>query len=200
MKTKIASGRGGTEGRILEAAAGLFARFGYNGVSAREIASAAGVNEVTIYRYYACKRDLYLAALDSELRQVSLRDDLVARISEASNGHEVLIRAFELITATLMDRPEFVRLLQYATLELNEDIDPFLRRYLGELIEVIASYLEPWIVNGQLHCTNAKLLTLTLIAIVLSHTAFHRVLPGNPPELEAMFRDYAEICAVQNMN
>jgi AcrR family transcriptional regulator len=195
MTIKFAPRRSGTEERILVAAAGLFARFGYNGISTREIASAAGVNEVTIYRYYSCKRDLYLAALDSELRQVSLRDDLLARVAEAQDGQKVLVRTFELIDATLRDRPEFVRLLQYSALELNEDIDPLLRRHLGELIEVISSYLEPWVNNGQLHCASAKLLTLTLISIVLSRTVLHRVLSGCVPELEAMFSAYAELCA-----
>ncbi len=49
--------------------------FGYNGVSTRDIAAGAGVNEVTIYRHYPRKRDLYVAVLDAELQQVKLRGD-----------------------------------------------------------------------------------------------------------------------------
>ena len=52
-------------------AAGMFANFGYNGVSTRDIAAGAGVNEVTIYRHYPRKRDLYVAVLDAELQEVS---------------------------------------------------------------------------------------------------------------------------------
>ena len=37
----------------------MFANFGYNGVSTRDIANGAGVNEVTIYRHFPRKRDLY---------------------------------------------------------------------------------------------------------------------------------------------
>ena len=44
----------------------MFASFGYNGVSTREIATGAGINEVTIYRHYPRKRDLYVAVLDAE--------------------------------------------------------------------------------------------------------------------------------------
>ena len=61
--------------RILATAAGLFARHGYNGTSTREIAAQADVNEVTIYRYFRRKRDLYCAALESELAKVKLRGD-----------------------------------------------------------------------------------------------------------------------------
>ncbi|MGA8628913.1 MAG: helix-turn-helix domain-containing protein, partial [Terracidiphilus sp.] len=61
-------GKGDAESRILASAAEMFARFGYNGVSTRDIASSAGVNEVTIYRHYPRKRDLYFAVLDTELQ------------------------------------------------------------------------------------------------------------------------------------
>ena len=72
-------GKGQAEARILSSAAGMFANFGYNGVSTRDIASSAGVNEVTIYRHFPRKRDLYVAVLDAELQQVKLRGDLLAR-------------------------------------------------------------------------------------------------------------------------
>jgi AcrR family transcriptional regulator len=69
-------GKPATDERILAAAASLFSKLGYNGVSTRDIASAASVNEVTVYRHYPRKRDLYTAVLDAELRRVSLRGEL----------------------------------------------------------------------------------------------------------------------------
>jgi AcrR family transcriptional regulator len=66
-------GRGAGE-RILTTATELFARFGYNGVSTRDVASAAQVNEVTVYRHFPHKHDLYLAVLESELQQLRWAD------------------------------------------------------------------------------------------------------------------------------
>src|SRR5580698_6144119 len=140
-------GRGAGE-RILSTATELFARFGYNGVSTRDVASAAQVNEVTVYRHYPRKHDLYLAVLESELQQLRFRGDLLARIAEAPDGRTALVRAFELLTKTLMHRPEILRLLQYSALEMNESFDPLVRKHLGELIEVVSRYLEPWVENG----------------------------------------------------
>jgi len=74
MKAVSSNEKTGTDVRILSTAAVRFAQFGYNGVSTREIASDAGVNEVTIYRHYPNKRNLYLAVLDSELAKVNLRE------------------------------------------------------------------------------------------------------------------------------
>jgi AcrR family transcriptional regulator len=183
-------GRGAGE-RILTTATELFARFGYNGVSTRDVASAAQVNEVTVYRHYPRKHDLYLAVLEAELQQLRFRGDLLAGIADAPDGRTALTRAFELLTKTLMHRPEILRLLQYSALELNENFDPLLRKHLGELIEVVSRYLEPWIENGELRCTNAKTVILTLVGIVISHNSLQRVFLGKELGPERMFEAYA---------
>ncbi len=188
-------GRGAGE-RILATATELFARFGYNGVSTRDVASAAQVNEVTVYRHYPRKHDLYLAVLEAELQQLRFRGDLLAKLAEASDGRMALVRAFELLTKTLMHKPEILRLLQYSALELNEDFDPLVRRHLGELIEVVARYLEPWIENGELRCTNAKTVILTLVGIVLSHSSLQRVFLGKELGPERMFEAYASFAFI----
>jgi AcrR family transcriptional regulator len=182
------------QSRILASAAERFASFGYNGVSTRDIASAAGVNEVTIYRHYPRKRDLYVAVLDAELQQVKLSGDLLAGIAEAGDARTAVARTFDLIATTMLERPELLRLVQYSTLELSDDIDPLLRRYLGQLVEVIARYLDPWVSRGDLRCS-AKALVLSFIAIILSHRSLHRVFSGDGSGPELMFKAYAEFAA-----
>ena len=189
-------GRGAGE-RILATATELFARFGYNGVSTRDVASAAHVNEVTVYRHYPRKHDLYLAVLESELQQLRFRGDLLARIAEAADGRAALSCAFDLLTKTLMHRPEILRLLQYSARELNETFDPLVRKHLGELIEVVARYLEPWIKNGELRCTNAKTVILTLVGIVISHNSLQRVFLGKELSSERMFEAYASFAFLE---
>ena len=177
--------------RILSTATDLFSRFGYNGVSTRDIASAAQVNEVTVYRHYPRKHDLYVAVLESELQQVYFRGDLLALIAEASDCRTVLERTFELLAKTLMHKPEILRLLQYSALDLNENFDPLVRRHLGELVEVLARYIEPWIKRGELRCTNAKTVILTLIGILISHNSLQRVFVGEALSPDGMFEAYA---------
>jgi len=138
------SGPGAGE-RILTTATQLFARFGYNGVSTRDVAAAAEVNEVTVYRHYRRKPNLYLAVLESELRSIHFRGDLLARIAAAGNGRDALACTFDLVADTLLERPETLRLLQFNSLEMNEAFNPLVRQHLGELVEVVARYLAPWI-------------------------------------------------------
>jgi len=189
------SAKGGAEARILASAAERFASFGYNGVSTRDIALGAGVNEVTIYRHYPRKRDLYVAVLDSELQQVRLSGDLLTAIAEAGDARTAVARTFELIAATMMQRPELVRLVLFSALELSEDIDPLLRRHLGQLVEVIARYLQPWVERGELRGASAKSFVLSLIAIILSHGSLQRLFSGDSAGPEAMFKAYAEFSA-----
>lgn len=49
--------------QILDAAIRVFARQGYAGTGTADIAREASIGEPTIYRYYANKRDLYVAAI-----------------------------------------------------------------------------------------------------------------------------------------
>ncbi|HEV2215392.1 MAG TPA: helix-turn-helix domain-containing protein, partial [Terracidiphilus sp.] len=95
--TANGTARVGAEERILAQAASLFSQFGYNGVSTREIAAAADVNEVTIYRHFPRKRDLYRAVLGRELQQVHVRGDLLTRLAGAENGRQALECTFELL-------------------------------------------------------------------------------------------------------
>lgn len=176
--------------RILTSATQLFAQFGYKGVSTREIASAAQVNEVTLFRHYPRKHDLYLAVMESGLQEVQLRGDLLARIAEAGDGRTALVRTFELISKTLMRKPEIFRLLQFSVLELSGDFDPLVRRHLGELLEVIARYLEPWISNGELRCTNGRTVVIALIAIAMGYGSVQRALLVEGIGSDAIF----EVC------
>jgi len=90
-----------------------------------------------------------------------------------------------------MHKPEILRLLQYSALELNENFDPLVRRHLGELVEVLARYLEPWVKRGELRCTNAKTVILTLIGILISHNSLQRVFLGEGLSPDRMFEAYA---------
>lgn len=191
--------RGGTEERILTTAASLFSQFGYNGVSTREIAASAEVNEVTIYRHFPRKRDLYLAVLSRELQRVHLRGDLLTGLAEAKSGQVALACTFELISNALLQQPQLLRLLGFSVLELSEDLDPLLRKHLGEMVEVVSRYLEPWVKGGEFRCANAKTLVLTLIAIVLSRGPLRRVFTGDDADPDSLFDAYSEFCLVGPM-
>lgn len=59
-----------TSRAILDAAADLFARRGYDGVSVREIAQGAGIRESSVYNHFSSKADILSALYDEFIRLV----------------------------------------------------------------------------------------------------------------------------------
>jgi AcrR family transcriptional regulator len=159
-----------TTERILSSASSLFAQNGYKGVSTREIAEAADVNEITIYRHYPRKRDLYLAVLDAELGKISLKGDFLSSIATAPDTGSLLRRTFQAIESSFAHKPEIVRLLHHIALDLDSDLELLLRRHLSDLIDVIALYVDQWAGGGSFLAGKSKPLVLAMIAIALNQS------------------------------
>jgi len=64
--------------RILEAATRLFSEKGYNGVSTKEIASEAGVNEITIFRNFGTKAKL----LQAVIRDFAVEGNIIEKVAD----------------------------------------------------------------------------------------------------------------------
>src|SRR5262245_14394591 len=73
---------------ILRAAAPIIARSGLRGTSVRDIASAAGVSEALLYKYFPSKQALYDEAADAA--RVSSRFT-IARFSTLTPGNESFV-------------------------------------------------------------------------------------------------------------
>ncbi|HHU06103.1 MAG TPA: TetR/AcrR family transcriptional regulator [Clostridiales bacterium] len=59
-----------TTEQILNAAADLFARNGYDGVSVRQIAKNAGIKESSLYNHFKSKADILETLFDEFIKQV----------------------------------------------------------------------------------------------------------------------------------
>ncbi|MBN1813464.1 MAG: TetR/AcrR family transcriptional regulator [Anaerolineae bacterium] len=53
-----------TRERIVQGAAQVFAQKGYEGATTRAIAQAAGVNEVTLFRHFGNKKNIFMAVIE----------------------------------------------------------------------------------------------------------------------------------------
>ena len=62
-------------GQILDAATSVFAAQGFATADVQEIAKKTGVGKGTIYRYFASKEELFLAAVDHGMRNLKLAVD-----------------------------------------------------------------------------------------------------------------------------
>lgn len=165
-----------TRERILGAAVDLFSRVGYNGASTRTIARLAEVNEVTIYRYFPRKRDLFLAALESELSRINAQTDLPAQLANAPSARAALNTILLAINDTARRQPAVLRLVQFGALELGENLGPIYRKHLGELLDTSVLQLQRWVDLGHMRCRDPRMLIAALAATVVGFDTFFSVL------------------------
>jgi AcrR family transcriptional regulator len=107
---------------LLQAAAQLFEREGFDQVSLNGIARAANISKANIYRYFESREEIFLHLLLDDLR--SLRAALVERLMQtavAGNDGAVV----EALLETFAEHPRLCTLLTVLTavLERNVDVD-----------------------------------------------------------------------------
>ena len=98
----------GRRAHLIETAARLFTEGSYHGTTTAEIARAAGISEPILYRHFASKRDLYLAALEDVWARVRAgweqavagAADACAAVEAIDKGH-VSVRSAKLQLAEL---------------------------------------------------------------------------------------------------
>ena len=135
----------GRRAHLLETAARVFVDGSYRGTTTAEIARAAGISEPIIYRHFASKRDLYLAALDYVWEQartgweqaVAASPDACAAVEAIGKGH-VSVKSAKLQLAEL-----WVQALG----EASED--PELRKALRKHMREVHDFLAGLIRDGQ---------------------------------------------------
>ncbi|MDB5348856.1 MAG: transcriptional regulator [Planctomycetota bacterium] len=104
----IAAGRA-REGELLDAATSLFAERGYGDADTQALVERMGVGKGTLYRYFASKKALFLAAVDRVMRRMTAQIDAsVAGVEDPLERIAVAIRAYLEFFAT---NPEYVELL-----------------------------------------------------------------------------------------
>jgi AcrR family transcriptional regulator len=130
---------------LIETAIRVFSDGSYRGTTTAEIARAAGISEPILYRHFASKRDLYLAALDHVWGKA--RADWEAVLASTANVAE----AFEAMSrghVTINDcKFQMAELWVQALSEANED--PTLRRELRRHMRDVHDFIAGVIARGQ---------------------------------------------------
>jgi AcrR family transcriptional regulator len=141
---------------LVETAISLFTEGSYHGTTTAEIARSAGVSEPILYRHFASKRDLYLAALEhvwakmreSWERTLETSSDACAAIEAIGKGH-VSVRSPKLQLAELWvqalseasEDPELKRRLRVHMREVHDFVADLVRR--GQEQGAIAAERDP---------------------------------------------------------
>src|SRR5580698_2602291 len=154
----------GTADRIVEAAVQLFSRQGFTGSSTHEIARLAGVSEVTVFRHFPRKRDLFWAATESRLRRLRISKELRGRLESDENPRTAVPGIVAVLVETLHHQPETIRLLYLSLFELDHGADRILRKHLVPLFQPLREYLARCVSKGLIRDVEPGITALGLVA------------------------------------
>ena len=168
-----------TQDRIVEAAVQLFSRQGFTGSSTSEIARLAGVSEVTVFRHFHRKKDLFWAAIESRLRRLRISKELLARLAVDENPRTALPGIIALLVETVRHQPETIRLLYVSLFELDHGSERVLRKHLNVLFEPVREYLSRCASKGLIRDLEPGVATLGLAASVAAHENLQSMLSGD---------------------
>lgn len=123
---------------VLDAAVRVFARESFRGAGTAEIAREAGIAEPTIYRHFASKRDLYVAALG---RCCSLVGTAFKEIDDANeDALDALLGMAEWYDRSIRENPAHLQLRMRAEAETNDtDVRERLATAYRELVNLVTA-------------------------------------------------------------
>jgi AcrR family transcriptional regulator len=138
-----------TRRRLLQAAAQIFTEKGYSGATTRGIADAAGLSELTLFRHFGSKKNLFMTVVQHGSPQPAMQADLEGALSGNLRqdlnqiGYHFLQTIIKRRKAILMTLSEASRLpeIRQATQVIPNKQRQMLAGYFEEQIQ--AGYLRP---------------------------------------------------------
>lgn len=154
--------------QILQVAARIFARKGYQGTTTREIADAAQVNEAILFRHFPTKGKLYWGVIDSMCQNGRSPEELKKRLRESRSTQEMFAR----VARDILDRqddPTFSRLLLFSALENHDLSSRFFRTYIARRYELLAGNIRERIRKGEFRDVDPLLAARGFLGMVVYH-------------------------------
>ena len=166
-----------TEVRLVEAAVQLFSRQGFKGTSTRDIANLAGVNEATLFRYFAKKTDLFWAAAESRLNRLKFGRELQSGLAKDLDPDVIVPMLAAFMVENMSEYPELMRLLYVARFELP-GADKVFREHLGPIFDAVNAYFSRCAAKGLIRDLDPAIATLGLVGAVSAHLNLHELFTG----------------------
>jgi TetR/AcrR family transcriptional regulator len=171
-----------TRQEILKAAMELFAKKGFRGMTTRDLASQAGVNEAIIFRYFINKTELYRAILEEKVQQG--RDEHYKEVERQALSSDP--RSFlEFMGNNILERNEkdstFMRLLLFSALEGHELADMFLVSMAVR--DPMVSYMERQMKEGTFRSVDPYLAARAFLGMFVCHVQMQEIF-GQKKKLE----------------
>ncbi|MCL7455430.1 MAG: TetR/AcrR family transcriptional regulator [Anaerolineae bacterium] len=140
-----------TRFRLLEAAAQLFAERGYARATTRELAAAAGVNEVTLFRHFGSKKNLFAAVVE---HYASPSLDAALEIQPGGDYRQDLVVMGRQVMDLMLERRDAMRLM-LCEAEHFPEVGEVLAHNPRRLRRALSTYLQEKMQRGEVRMLHA---------------------------------------------
>ncbi|MGC8872312.1 MAG: TetR/AcrR family transcriptional regulator [Caldimicrobium sp.] len=129
-----------TRARILKSALKLFSEKGYLGAKTKEIAKASGISEVTLFRYFPNKENLFISVLE----QYSFLPKLKELVKDLSDGplEESLKTLAKAFLQVLRGKRDLMRIMLSELTRYPEIIRDSYQKTIEKIIEELSAYFK----------------------------------------------------------
>lgn len=179
--------------RILQAAFELISGKGYAAVCTREIASRAGVAEVTIFRHFASKENLFRQTAQ-HYSTIPVLEELIPTILDKpiNDGIAILVHSY---LDRLNDNKAWIRIFQMELQRDPETFQPLFRSFLDELHRVCGTYFTEIARRGATMCCDPQLAARVFVMLCFGFFQVENMQLGNgcrsledKPMIDAMIK------------
>ena len=154
-----------TRQRILQAAAQVFAEAGYARATTRALAAAAGVNEVTLFRHFGNKQNLFAAVIE-QFGGPAVTTALEAQLTGGYRQDLLTIGAQ--LLEVLMERKDALRLMLCEATHFPE-VQAVMVQNPRQIRLMLAKYLDQQIERGQVRPLHPEAMAQAFLGMFFSY-------------------------------
>lgn len=183
--------------RIVEAAAGRFAEFGFRAATMKQIATAAEVNDVTVYRYFPKKQQLYWAAIEWKVRTSTFNQVVVEGLANPGRPKDTLEQLGESVLGVLLTDHSLGRLIYFAVLELPEEKKRLYEGHVKPLLDKLTAQIAVWVSSGEIRNVDPHSAALAIIGMLWSPYNLQELFGmqfSSQESVKQLAGEFAELC------
>lgn len=168
-----------TRMKLINSALTLFSNRGYADVSTRQLSAEAGVSEVTLFRHFPSKRDLFLAVQTEKIHRPSL--EYMTAHSFTGQWHTDLSRFSGILKQYVEENKELLSMMLKDSERNCTELSEY-NTFLKELTQLCTDYMERFWAQkkrGKAESLSQSFIC-ALLGIYLNHYIL-KMIPGKNP-------------------
>lgn len=171
---------------IVDAARGLFLKYGYEGLSIRDLAEHCGLAKATIYHHFRDKREIFLSVLSHGV--MVMHQHIAEAVAAEQTPVDKLRAGVNAYCEMLVERRMFFLWSVRANAETEEQLRAFVHShkdfFLGPLTEVLQEGIDTGVFRG----IDAQMSVLCLFGMLNASMAYHIMSNETPDSSEIAAR------------